>query len=273
MHQLNYTQRPILNSGKVMSLWDAIAENISAASGQDFRCQSQQAVSGGCINNAHTISNGNSAYFVKTNNADKLDMFEAEAAGLNEIAASNSIKTPHVICTGIAAGQSYLVLEQLTLSRNNNHAQLGCDLARMHQHTNTRHGWYQDNTIGSTPQINRQHDSWIDFWREHRLGFQLTLAQKNGYGGRLQQQGAELLKNLEAFFEDYQPAPSLLHGDLWSGNYGFCNDGSPVIFDPAVYYGDRETDIAMTELFGGFSAEFYQAYENEHPLATGYAQR
>jgi fructosamine-3-kinase len=143
----------------------------------------------------------------------------------------------------------------------------------MHRVTQARFGWVQDNTIGSTPQINTPEEDWIVFWREHRLRFQLHLATRHGHGGRLRERGERLLDEFPRLFAEYQPAASLLHGDLWSGNYAYTREGEPVIFDPAVYYGDREADLAMTELFGGFGREFYAAYREAYPLDEGYAVR
>ena len=139
--------------------------------------------------------------------------------------------------------------------------------------TTSRFGFTHDNFIGTTSQPNGWKNSWIDFWREHRLGFQLRLAAHNGYGGRLQTLGEKLLDALPAFFAGYTPQPSLLHGDLWSGNHAFLSDGTPVIFDPAPYFGDRECDLAMTELFGGYFTDFYAAYRAAYPLHIGYAVR
>lgn len=139
--------------------------------------------------------------------------------------------------------------------------------------TSSRFGFAQDNFIGTTPQPNGWKNSWINFWREQRLRFQLRLAAQNGYGGQLQTLGEKLLDTLPAFFDGYTPQPSLLHGDLWSGNHAFLADGTPVIFDPAPYYGDRECDLAMTELFGGYPADFYAAYSEAYPLHGGYAMR
>lgn len=258
-----------------MSLWHDISDAITTTTGTPFHCQNQQASGGGCINSTYTIRDAGRAYFVKLNSANLSDMFAAEAEGLSEIAASNSIRVPEVICTGISANQAYLVLEQLDLGqgKSNSHEQLGRELAQMHRYTADQYGWHRDNTIGSTPQQNNQTNDWIQFWREQRLGFQLSLAAANGHGGRLQQSGEQLLADVEAFFSGHTPKAALLHGDLWSGNYAFSSDGTPLIYDPAVYYGDRETDLAMTELFGGFNARFYQAYEEAYPLDTGYPQR
>ncbi|MGB8408842.1 MAG: fructosamine kinase family protein, partial [Gallionella sp.] len=137
----------------------------------------------------------------------------------------------------------------------------------------SRFGFDHDNFIGTTPQPNGWKNNWIDFWRENRLGFQLRLAAQNGYGGQLQDLGVRLLDALPVFFNSYTPQPSLLHGDLWGGNHAYLPDGTPVIFDPATYYGDRECDLAMTELFGGYSAEFYAAYRAAYPPDAGYAVR
>jgi fructosamine-3-kinase len=149
----------------------------------------------------------------------------------------------------------------------------GEQLAAMHQYSKDQFGWHRDNTIGSTHQPNKWNSNWIDFWRDQRLGFQLKLAARNGASRRLINKGEQLQDNLEGFFSDYQPVASLLHGDLWSGNYSITAEGDPVIFDPAVYYGDREADIAMTELFGGFGQDFYSAYNNVWPLDDGYKIR
>lgn len=258
-----------------MTLWTDIADSISAATGTPFHGHAPQAGGGGCINATFTLRDAGRAFFVKLNSAALAHMFEAEAAGLEEIAASGAIRVPTAICHGVSGDQSFLVLEQLTLGQGSDasHAQLGRQLAEMHRHCAERYGWVRDNTIGSTAQHNTPTHDWVEFWRERRLGFQLRLAADNGHGGRLQQLGDQLLPNLEAFFAGHVPAAALLHGDLWSGNFAFLEDGNPVIFDPAVYYGDRETDLAMTELFGGFSPRFYQAYEEAFPLDPGYEPR
>ena len=258
-----------------MSLWHDISGAISTATGNQFHCQEQQASGGGCINNTYTVRYGDRAYFVKLNSARLSEMFAAEAEGLNEIAASSTIRVPEVICYGSSGNQSYLVLEHIVLGHGDSasHEQLGRDLAQMHHYCADRFGWQRDNTIGSTPQLNAESNDWLTFWREQRLAFQLHLAAQNGYTGRLQNLGEQLLPGIDVFFTSYTPAASLLHGDLWSGNYGFSQDGTPLLYDPAVYYGDRETDLAMTELFGGFNSSFYRAYEESYPLDTGYPQR
>ncbi len=258
-----------------MPLWSDIAASITAATGSTFVCDNKQASGGGCINSTFTVSDHQQRYFVKLNNAQLFDMFEAEAAGLNQIAASNSIRVPAVICAGISGNQSYLVLQHLNFIHGDDrsHQQLAFDLAQMHKHYQQQFGWVRDNTIGTTPQHNKQTSNWIEFWRSERLGFQLQLAASNGYAGQLQKLGDQLISDLDYFFAGYSPQASLLHGDLWSGNYAIVADGCPIIFDPAVYYGDREADIAMTELFGGFNRQFYHAYQEAFPLDDGYQVR
>ena len=212
--------------------------------------------------------------FVKTGPAGALDMFEAEVEGLRELALTSAIRVPAVIDCGIEDGKAFIALERLHFEPATRAAEtlLGRQLATLHRHTAKRHGWHRDNTIGPTPQHNPWTDDWITFFRDHRLRFQLDLAAQNGYSGELQTLGLRLADRLEELFRDYRPEPSLCHGDLWSGNWGVA-DGVPVIFDPAVYYGDRESDIAMTMLFGGFGRAFYVAYEESWPMAEGHPRR
>lgn len=263
--------------------WLKIEQKISTSIGGKFQFKKQSEIGGGDINRAYRIDgvveeNGQNkavSFFIKINQKSQFDMFAAEAAGLQEIEKAQAIRVPHVICSGVGSNQSYLVLENLSLAAGGTGSakRLGQQLAELHKNTSQKFGWSRKNTIGSTSQINTQTESWIDFWREHRLGFQLNLAKQNGASHSLYMKGEKLLKNLETFFISYEPKASLLHGDLWSGNYGYLKNGEPVIFDPAVYYGDRETDIAMTELFGGFPAEFYTAYNEAWSLDKGYQQR
>lgn len=257
--------------------WQNIAAHISETTGYPFEIKNQFPISGGCINAAYRIEGNGERYFVKLNSSDYLDMFAAEAAGLRELQQA-ILKVPQPLCWGIVEEQSYLVMEYLVLQGETHSvsADLGQQLATLHQVTQPQFGWQRNNYIGSTPQVNTLETDWVSFWQQHRLGFQLKLAARNGYGGKLQTQGERLLADLGDFFSDYQPQVSLLHGDLWSGNYAVTkgkNGIQPVIYDPAVYYGDREADIAMTELFGGFSKRFYQAYQETWPLDSGYKTR
>ncbi len=258
-----------------MSLWNQIATRITDATGTTFRLSGTHSVGGGCINATEVLEGDGRRYFVKLNDAARLDMFEAEAAGLQEIVDSGTIRAPRPVVSGTAAGQAYLVLEYLDLGgRGGSQAdtELGRQLAAMHRCTRPQYGWWRNNTIGATPQINTEGRDWVTFYREHRLRYQLELAAENG-AARLLRAGERLLDVLPGFFSAYAPPASLLHGDLWGGNHGTLHDGTPVIFDPAVYYGDREADLAMTELFGGFGSGFYAAYNEAWPLDAGYRVR
>jgi fructosamine-3-kinase len=268
-----------------------LAAAIGRATGTAFEVRSRETAHGGDISEAFTLGDGTRSFFVKTQAASRLDLFEAEATGLTELAAANAVRVPRVICIGIAAGRAYLVLEHLALQSRGDAASLGRQLAQQHRVSAGRFGGAHDNWIGATPQPNGWSDDWVDFWREQRLGFQLQLAAQNGYGGALHRDGETLMARLDEFFGASRPAPSLLHGDLWGGNHGFLADGpydlscpsghrkseypcgEPVIFDPAVYYGDRECDLAMSELFGGFAPAFHAAYREAWPLDPGYATR
>ena len=256
-----------------MSLWETIGADIAAATGQQAELSGQESTGGGCINQTLRVRYGADSYFVKLNSASRADMFAAEALGLRELQDSHTLRVPEAVCWGDDGESAYLVLEHLELGGRDDLAALGEGLAAMHRVTRERFGWDTDNTIGSTLQINTCEHDWVDFWRTQRLQFQLELAAENGHGGRLQSQGEKLLDAFPALFADYSPPASLLHGDLWSGNYAFNRSGEPVIYDPAVYYGDREADLAMTELFGGFGADFYAAYRANYPLDAGYGVR
>jgi len=256
-----------------MSLWETIGADIAAATGQQAELSGQESTGGGCINQTLRVRYGADSYFVKLNSASRADMFAAEALGLRELQNSHTLRVPEAVCWGDDGESAYLVLEHLELGGRDDLAALGEGLAAMHRVTRERFGWDTDNTIGSTLQINTCEHDWVDFWRTQRLQFQLQLAAENGHGGRLQSQGEKLLDAFPALFVGYSPPASLLHGDLWSGNYAFIRSGEPVIYDPAVYYGDREADLAMTELFGGFGADFYAAYRANYPLDAGYGAR
>lgn len=255
--------------------WKDIETSISRATGEAFVLDEHSHIGGGDINTAMKVTGQGRAYFLKTNRAQLIDMFEAEAEGLRDLAAARAVRVPRAICTGISGSQAYIVLEFLPMGGSGRSvmSRFGEQLAQMHRHTADRFGWQRANTIGSTPQINTWCDDWVEFWREHRLGFQLMLAKKHGLDSRTLKQGELLQQRLSDFFTDYQPQASILHGDLWSGNYGVLDNGEPVIFDPATYYGDREADLAMTELFGGFGSEFYAAYHATWPLDPGYKRR
>jgi protein-ribulosamine 3-kinase len=256
-----------------MPLWPAIAQSIADATGQAFVIENRKSVGGGCINTAFRVTGNDRAFFVKTNAPSSHAMFLAEAAGLREIAHSNTIRVPQPVCNGRNGEASWLVLEYIEFGGQRDSRRLGVQLATMHRVTADSFGWQRDNTIGATPQINTSDDNWLEFWRARRLGFQLQLAEKNGAPRRLLTQGERLLAECPPLLAGREIQPALLHGDLWGGNAGFDGSGMPVIFDPAVYYGDRETDLAMTELFGGFGSDFYAAYDEAFQRDAGYPVR
>jgi fructosamine-3-kinase len=196
---------------------------------------------------------------------------KAEVDGLALIAATGAIRVPRLLAEGADDSEAWIELEWFDLhpADGASDARMGAALARLHAVTAECYGLERDNAIGATPQPNAPTQDWVEFWRERRLRFQLELAAQHGYAGRLQERGARLLESLPAFFEGHRPEPSLLHGDLWGGNRAMLADGTPVVFDPAAYYGDREADLAMTRLFGGFGPRFYAAYEQAWPSASG----
>jgi protein-ribulosamine 3-kinase len=231
-------------------------------------------VGGGDISAAWRISAGTGPLFLKTGPPEFLEMFSAEAEGLAELKLANAVRVPDVLGFGRSSTDAWLVLEWIDFGGKESAAEevLGRQLALQHGSVAERFGWHRDNMIGTTPQLNDRDDDWIRFFRQRRLLVQLQLAESNGFGGELLQEGAGVATSLERLFDGYAPAPSLLHGDLWGGNWSSA-DGVPVIFDPAVYYGDRESDLAMTRLFGGFGAGFYRAYAEAWPLSQGHEKR
>lgn len=256
--------------------WSRIEDTISAATGRPFRADSRRPVGGGCINAASVLASAKVRYFVKSNQAGRLWMFEAEAEGLRALAETGPLAVPAPVCSGVAGEDAFLVLEHLELGGGSaaTGAALGRQLAALHGAAQGYFGWKMDNAIGATPQRNPGSDDWPDFFRRNRLEYQLELAARSGRGGvSLMDKGARLGERMGGLFDGYAPFPSLLHGDLWSGNAGALRDGRPVVFDPAVYFGDREADIAMTGLFGGFPREFHDAYSAAFALDKGFEVR
>jgi protein-ribulosamine 3-kinase len=228
---------------------------------------------GSSLNATWRLDSGGDRYFVKVNTAVRLPMLEAEADGLRALGGAGAIPVPAPVAHGAVGKVAFLVLEWLDLGSGGRDAVLGRALAALHRTTAPRHGWRRDNTIGTTPQANAWSDDWAAFFRDRRLAPQLALAARNGHGGALRRDGERLLAAVPELLRGHAPLPSLLHGDLWSGNAARLASGEPVIFDPAVYHGDREADLAMTELFGGFSADFHAAYREAWPLDAGYPLR
>ncbi|WP_299556178.1 fructosamine kinase family protein [Seonamhaeicola sp.] len=231
-------------------------------------------VSGGDISQAYRISTTNKAYFLKLNSANKLNMFQTEAYGLELIAKTNTIKTPKVLAFDSFENSAFLLMEfvESKSASTKNFEILGAQLAALHQCTSENFGLDKDNYIGSLPQSNTTHDNWTDFYIEERLLPQLNLAKTKGLLNSKEVPSTSIMKAvLQPLFQNVKP--SLLHGDLWGGNYLISSDGIPYLIDPAVYYGHREVDIAMTKLFGGFSNHFYDAYFDILPPDTNTNQR
>ena len=243
----------------------------------DDKIDSQRSISGGCINDAKIITtkSGNS-YFVKTNSNSEKDIFLKEANGLRELAKANVIRVPNVIYADV----DFIIIENIIPQTK---AKLfwenfGRDFARLHKFTSKFFGFYEDNYIGSTPQLNIPSEietvSWVDFYFNKRLLYQYKLAEKNGFAGEeLRKSFSQLENKINIALKDCDAKPSLLHGDLWSGNFITDETGNACLIDPAVYYGHREADLAMTKLFGGFDTRFYSAYDEEYPLVAGYEYR
>jgi fructosamine-3-kinase len=256
-----------------MDMWNQIADRISQFTGETFKVERCRSVSGGCINQGYALSNNTSTYFVKINQASQVNMFEAEALGLKQMQATKTVRVPVPICWGVADNASYLALEWLEFGSETakTSEEMGRKLAAMHRvGSASQFGWERNNTIGSTPQINTWTENWANFFAEYRIGYQLQLAKRKGGNFSDTSQVVEVVKD---YLSDRYLEPSLVHGDLWSGNAAVMETGEPVILDPATYYGDREVDIAMTELFGGFPAAFYRGYNEVFPLDEGYQRR
>ena len=270
-----HLEAPVLLPIEAMNDWPDILDQIQQNTGLVPDIRDIRRVSGGSINSSFILGSDTQQIFIKINLRKHLEMFEAEAAGLSVIANTNTILSPGVLCTGHNTKVSFIAMQALTLQSRvpaTCYRKFGQQLAKLHRNQQPRFGAKLDNTIGTTPQINTLSTSWFDFWRIHRLGFQLELARKNGAPVALVEDGLRLNEKFEALF-DVPPKASCLHGDLWQGNWGFNESGVAVIFDPAHYFGDRETDIAMTTLFGRAPPEFYAAYTAAYPLRDGYAIR
>lgn len=254
----------------------AVEDALRARLGTAIRIAAAQPVGGG-IHTALSIEDaGGTRFFAKLATAAQLPVFEAEVDGLAALAASASLCTPAVLACGAAEGHAFLVLEHLELAPLQSAAdgtRFAEALVALHRDTGARFGWPRDNFIGRTPQHNGERDNWARFVVEQRLRPQFALARDKGFDAELQRQGERLFERVPALFLDYRPQPSLLHGDLWHGNAAVLADGTPVVFDPAVHRGDRESDLAMSELFGGFPSAFYAAYRRAWPLHEDYERR
>lgn len=268
--------------------YSSLEEALVSLFGAGVKMVRSERISGGDINDAFRLrlSDG-SSIFMKSNNKRNMSFFTAEAAGLNAIRQTGAIGTPHLLCCGTDEGRggiSFLLMEFITgESRAENYWEIFArQLVKMHCALTGqfvikgKYGFSSDNYIGSGPQVNNVHDTWIDFYRECRLEPQFKWAE-HYFSPMEKKKIVRLLDHLEDFL--IEPGqPSLLHGDLWSGNVITGNDGRAWLIDPAVYVGHAEADIAMTELFGGFPGEFYAAYkeaayETHCEIQPGYDER
>ena len=256
-----------------------LARSAAQATGSAFEPLALDPVGGGDIHSALRLEgrtgSGTRVVFAKVNDADRAALFASEAEGLAALRDAGAVRVPDLVAQGKDEEEAWLLLEWLDLVPLDpaSGARLGRGLAAQHRNSRERFGWPRDNHIGATPQENAPSDDWHAFFRDRRLHPQLRLAARNRLPSRMIDRGERLLADCGAFFSGHRPAASLLHGDLWGGNAAALADGTPVVFDPAVYAGDREADIAMTELFGGFPPDFLAAYREAWPLDDGYRTR
>ena len=251
-----------------VDLQHALAAHVGAV-------RAAQTVSGGDINAAWRVeTTSGQRCFIKWNPRPLPRLFEVEARGLRLLAQAQALRVPRVIA--VIDQPPALVLEWIEPGANKPAAieALGRGLAQQHRSIGAAYGLDHDNYIGATPQINTRADSWLEFYRDRRLGEQMTIAQARGHlppdrARRLDRVRA----NLDRWLDSSVVVPSLLHGEFWGGNHLIDATGQPVLIDPAVYYGDREAEIAFTELFGGFETRFYAAYTEAWPLDRGYTDR
>lgn len=237
---------------------------------------SSESVSGGCIADSKIIrTNSGQKYFLKTH-AGNQSMFLKEANGLNELSKPNTIRIPKVIL----ADENFLLLENIeTGNKAKNFFQdFGESFARMHNYTADNYGFFENNYIGATPQYNvaegTQKTNWAEFYFEKRILQQYKFIEANGYAtSELSGLVQKLEGKIDSILSGSEEAPTLLHGDLWGGNYMCDSSGKAVLIDPAVYYGHREADLAMTKMFGGFTSEFYRSYQDTFPLKAGWEYR
>lgn len=243
--------------------------------GRPVNVKNTQFKSGGCINNALKLNTNEGDFFLKWQSGIPEDMFQKEALGLKLLTAAGDIKIPEVIAFGKMDGKHYLLMENIESAPASSSywTNFGESLAQMHRQNSTeRYGLDHDNYIGKLPQANDFHENWVDFFVHHRLEYQLKLAIQNGLVS------SDLASRYRKFYErlpDLLPVdqPALLHGDMWSGNVMVGDGGKVCLIDPAVYYGHREIELAFTQMFGGFSQEFYQSYHATYPLESGFDER
>ncbi len=258
-----------------MSWKQSVEQLLSERFGQSVEIKKTISVSGGSINDTYKVETNNGIFFVKKNSASLYpQMFEKEAKGLKILASAKAIDVPEVIAVGETGDTAFLILDfiESTQKQPSFWEVFAKGLAVLHRNTTSYFGLDHDNYIGSLPQSNKKHDNWPDFFREERLEKQVKMARD---GGNMNSDTVHAfdrfyMKLPELFPEEL---PALIHGDLWGGNFMVNEKGEPVIIDPAVYYGHREMDLGMSQLFGGFDSHFYEAYNRYFPLEKGWQQR
>lgn len=254
-------------------MWQAIAQQLSETLLFEFKIEERIRISSGDISESYMISDGEQRYFVKINEKHFLPNYTAEMDNLTELRLTNTVRTPEVVLLGSTKEASFLILNYLPthpLTHAKSSYQFGQQLARLHNWGEQQeYGFDNDNYIGATPQPNRWQKKWSRFFAEQRIGWQLQLLKEKGIEfGNME----DIIESVRLALSHHHPKPALLHGDLWHGNCAESPFG-PICFDPACYWGDRECDIAMAELFGGFSSEFFEGYESINPLDKGYQSR
>ncbi|HVL00544.1 MAG TPA: fructosamine kinase family protein [Dongiaceae bacterium] len=259
----------------------AIQQKLAAEMGAAYGQARLEPSGTGCINSTWSAqARGVESLFIKLGAADALAMYEQEIAGLQTLRACTAIRVPHVhfsasITADDGSHSAVLVLEFIALSspRPQHDATIGTALAQLHDIQGPAFGFEADNVIGRTPQINHWRQNWWEFWCQNRLQPQRRLAQLRGMRAGLLEKLDHLIERIPQYFGDHQPQPSLLHGDLWSGNLAVDEQGRPVLYDPAVYFGDGETDLAMLRMFGGVRPAVFAAYHQQRPAQSGLEQR
>jgi len=252
----------MISPSLIAHLEKVLAEKLGTA----FHIFNNNAVSGGCINHAHKLETTSGNYFLKFNSKVRFPgMFESEAKALEILKKTKTISVPEVICTGDHEAFAFIVLEFIESGSPSADywEKAGIQLAMLHKTSSQQFGLAQNNYIGSLNQSNKAHEEWVSFFIEERI---LAIGSEivNPYRDKLDRRLNEIIPG---------ERPALLHGDLWSGNIMCDYNGLPCFFDPAIYYGHREMDLAMTRLFGGFPKQFYEAYNEEFPLAVGFNER
>lgn len=261
------------------SVWDDLEQELTSKTGDTASISHRASISGGDINQAFRVQFGDQNYFCKFNKNMPKDFFLTEFRALEMIRSVNVIQSPKPIAVGISGHFHYLILEYIPLQSTGNIEYFGRQLAQFHRSSinhNSINGFYgfnNDNYIGTMPQQNKPMENWCDFWIDQRIKPQMKMANKLGYAQQLTKYPSTLYRGIQNILDTHYPASVMVHGDLWSGNKSFNNLGEPVIYDPAMYFGDREVDLALSELFGGFAPGFYRAYKEFWALPAGYVQR